>query len=104
VKQQLAFWRAQVKGLLDSFEDDIQLLQLVDDLKRPFQPARQAVDFMDVKNFELAAAGILAHGIDPRTVLLTVSRLGWVCKDLDDLDAVAFCLLLDLSELSVQAE
>jgi len=40
VKQQLTFRSAQVEGLLDSLEDDIQLLQLVDDFQRPFQPAR----------------------------------------------------------------
>jgi hypothetical protein len=104
VKQQLTFRCTQIEGLLDSLEDDIQLLQLVDDLQRPFQAARQAIYFMDVQHLELAAPGSFAHGIDPWTVFLAVSRLGRIGKHLDDLDAIALSLLLDLAQLGIQAE
>jgi hypothetical protein len=43
VKEQLAFWGAQIERLLDCLEDDVQCLQLVDDLLRPFQPASQTI-------------------------------------------------------------
>jgi len=73
VKQQLTFRCSKIKGLLDSFEDNVQFLQLVDDLKRLFQAARQAVDFVDIYHLELATSGSFTHGIDPWTVFLAVS-------------------------------
>ena len=72
VEQKLAFRRAQVERLLDSLEEDFQLLQLVDDLQRPFQPACQAIYLVDIEYLELAAPGSFAHGVDPGAELLAV--------------------------------
>jgi hypothetical protein len=104
VKEQLAFRCTQIEGLLDSFEDDIELLQLVDDLQRSFQAARQAIYFMDVQHLELAAPGSFTHGIDPWTVFLEVSRLGRIGETLDDLYTISLSLFLDLAQLGIQAE
>ncbi|MFU8771923.1 MAG: hypothetical protein ACNA8H_05830 [Anaerolineales bacterium] len=50
---------------------------------------------MNLQYLELASPGSLAHGVDARSIFLSVRRLGWIGKQFDNLNPVALGLLCE---------